>query len=184
MPEEGGRTTRALVDVRCPACQRSAVVPYGQHAQGTPRDRCHHRAWPRPLCLLPDADQGRGPAVQPQRVALTLPGRGGRAIGRGLGVRAAPGIAGRKKNASRHAGERKAAPHAGSAARGRPPAAGGERRTGGEGELWGQHTPGALVVARARPGPGTALSRGLWPTRGGARLTPASLVSALWPHAL
>src|SRR5262245_8668324 len=64
MPEAGGRTTMALVDVHCPACQSINVVQYGKQANGTQRYRCNNRDCPRTIFLLQYTDKGRLPAVK------------------------------------------------------------------------------------------------------------------------
>src|SRR5262245_24727881 len=79
----------ALVDVHGPEWQSLDVGPYGKHAPGPQRARCPHRDGPRTLFLVQDQDTGRRPAVTQPIGALTLPGRGGRAMVRGLQVRAA-----------------------------------------------------------------------------------------------
>jgi transposase-like protein len=103
----------ALVDVHCPECQSIDVVQDGKQANGTQRYRCNNRACPRPIFLLQYSDKGRLPAVKQQIVDMTLHGSGVRDIVRVLGVSSARVIdVLKKKEASRQAGERKAAPHA------------------------------------------------------------------------
>src|SRR5438445_11603819 len=115
----------AFVQVQCPDCQSADVVQYGKQANGTPRYRCDNPACPRTIFLLQYRDKGRLPAVKQPIIDMTLNGSGVRDIVRVLRVSAATVIDVRKKkSAGRQAGERKAAPHAGSSTSGRHPSAG------------------------------------------------------------
>src|SRR5215472_15384718 len=89
MPEEGGKTTMALVYVHCPECQSIDVVQYGKQANGTQRYRCNNRDCPRTIFLIQYQDKGRLPAVKQQIVDMTLNGSGVREIVRVLGVSSA-----------------------------------------------------------------------------------------------
>lgn len=88
----------AFVQVQCPDCYSTDGGPYGKQANGTQRYRGKNGDGPRTIFLVQSHDTGRLPAVQQQRVAMTLHGRGVREIVRVLRVSAATVIDGRKKN--------------------------------------------------------------------------------------
>ena len=85
MVPEGG-TARAEATVRCPHCQRDAVVKYGKTSNGKARFRCQQREQCGRTFLRSYAYPGCLPTVKQQIVEMTLNGSGIRDIVRVLQV--------------------------------------------------------------------------------------------------
>ena len=76
----------AYLQIRCPACQSTAVIKHGITAHGKPRDRCKNLNCSSQTFLVEYSHQGRVPEVKHQILEMTLNGRGIRDIARVLHI--------------------------------------------------------------------------------------------------
>ena len=75
------------IAVRCPCCDSDQLGQGGTTRRGTQRDLCHTTACPPQRFRREDSAQGRVPAIQQQRMALSLNTRGVRDTARVLRIR-------------------------------------------------------------------------------------------------
>jgi transposase-like protein len=83
---------RAVEATRCPHGQSEAVVKYGMASNGKERLRCPHGEQGGRTLMRGYAYPGRTPAGKRQILEMTLNGRGGRDLARGLQVSPTTGI--------------------------------------------------------------------------------------------
>ena len=133
--------------VRCPHCQRDAVVKYGKASNGKERVRCQQNDRCGRTFLLTYAYPGCLPSVKRQMVEMTLSGSGSRDIARVLQVGPNTGLKELKKSLPPIPGEQKRSGRVLSRRDSGRRAARGSRRGRGNVEFRAEQNPAPLVVA-------------------------------------